>query len=835
MRCLGLATVVLVAAGAAWADEAGQVFDVPRIEGIELDGKGGDWGEKGLRIEAMSWPDGPVCPVEDLDGRFRLAWDDRGLLILLHVTDSVPFEADEAGRLWQADCIELFQAEKVGGAERIQVLIAPGRTANHPDVRTHIFDRRASEELKKQPATVSAVRTKTESGYLMEALLPWSNLGIKPALGTEAAFQIYVNDGDTPGQRDRMIWFPLDEAHADSTRMHTVRLAKEPSPAVLAAATGRYEHFRRVAVTVVGPAKLAGKTVILRDGEAELARGKAELEAGRAEADLTAPMPPRGKPYGPLGVTLDGERIATLALPDPDVERARLWLETRPAFEPCIFHGQVFPPCRFSRPLLVEELIGPYRIETSFYDANCDPVTAAENPGRYGAVVTVHGEDGRSYTRYHTLFRTPEQFSWWREDFGGTLELPKAFGISGAAVAAQKEVVSDYVRWVFMDHARRFDAAAAVVAGLYETGEHKGKPVPFILEYEPRNRQYWVTLKRKLNGNAERFPGGFACPRLTPGGQAPILHPGSCEKAGFLAGTDKKLDELLTRWSKDTDEAFIACVARRGVIVLHKAYGERDGKPMTVHTPSWMASITKLIQGTCLMMLVDQNLVGLDDRVSAYLPAFKGVKTNNPLTIRHLICHCAGMWGHWGDDESDFEQRVAELAPHLEVGVKHQYNGMSLALAGKVIEQVSGESLPHFYYNHLFSPLGCHFTRAATGSWDAESTAMDMARIGQMLLNGGAYGRTRFFSEATRDKMLPRKLTMLLGPDTETVWGIGCTWMSTDVLSERTFGHGSAASATLRIDLENDLVVSMTRNRAGKNFGKYHPAFLKLIADSVAK
>jgi len=233
------------------------------------------------------------------------------------------------------------------------------------------------------------------------------------------------------------------------------------------------------------------------------------------------------------------------------------------------------------------------------------------------------------------------------------------------------------------------------------------------------------------------------------------------------------------------------------------------------------------------MMLVDQGLVDLDATVDRYLPAFRGVKTNRPMTLRSLITHTAGMWGHWGDEVNDLEHKVAEYVPHLEVGAKFSYNGMDLAVASKALEQVTGEDLPAFYRKHLLGPLGCGDTEVTTSSHDARSTAMDMAKIAQMLLNGGAYGDKRFFSAQTRDKMLPVKLTMILGPETDVTWGIGCAWMSTDVFSERTYGHGSAASATLRIDLANDLVVSMTRNRAGRNFGKYHGRFLKAVADGM--
>ena len=111
---------------------------------------------------------------------------------------------------------------------------------------------------------------------------------------------------------------------------------------------------------------------------------------------------------------------------------------------------------------------------------------------------------------------------------------------------------------------------------------------------------------------------------------------------------------------------------------------------------------------------------------------------------------------------------------------------------------------------------------------------MDIAKIGQMLLNKGKYGNMQFFSEDTFAKMLPSKLTDVLGPDTNIEWGIGVMpWFSGEGLGKGTFGHGAASSATLRIDPINDLVIVMTRNTAGKNFGKYHPQFIKAIVDGL--
>jgi len=254
---------------------------------------------------------------------------------------------------------------------------------------------------------------------------------------------------------------------------------------------------------------------------------------------------------------------------------------------------------------------------------------------------------------------------------------------------------------------------------------------------------------------------------------------------------------------------------------------------MALTDKSWMASITKLLSGTLIMMLVDQGLVDLDDPVDKFLPALRNIPVRKPLTIRHLYTHTNGLWGHWGDDLNDFEELIADFYPYLKVGEFHSYNGAGYALGGKVIEAVSGEAIPQFFKRHLLDPLGCPNTDVVDTSAGSRSTPLDIAKIGQMLLNKGAYGDMRFFSEETFGKMLPQKLTKVLGPDTGIEWGIGMTWFGEKGLGKGTFGHGAASAATLRIDPVHDLVIVMTRNAAGRNFEKYHPQFIDTIVEGL--
>jgi CubicO group peptidase (beta-lactamase class C family) len=309
------------------------------------------------------------------------------------------------------------------------------------------------------------------------------------------------------------------------------------------------------------------------------------------------------------------------------------------------------------------------------------------------------------------------------------------------------------------------------------------------------------------------------------------VRPGTLADAGVKEGTAEKLDALLQEWAANDDQPFAVCIVRKGVIVLHKAYGTRDGKPMTVDTKSWMASITKTMSATLMMMLVDEGLVQLDDPVDKFLPALRGIQVDKTLTLRHCYTHTGGMnkFPTSDDELADFEERVADYYPHLRVAKEWAYNGQSYALAGKVVEAVSGEALPLFYKKHLLDPLGCTGTDVIATHADAYSIPLDMAKIGQMLLNRGAYGQWRFFSPQTFEEMLPRNLSYILGPDAKRTFGIGL-----DGTADR-FGHGAASAATFNVDRNLELVVVMTRNKMGKNQDKYNGKFWEALKASIVK
>ena len=516
------------------------LYDIPRLDKINIDGSPSDWAERGFRVNVLANASGRIQPKSDIDATLRLGWNDRGLLALVTVLDDIPMEdANPAG----GDSIEFYLSPKVGSPDVIRVSIGPGVDPKQPNLRTRIFDLRVDPQLKKVPPQVSAARTKIAGGYIIETLIPWSNLNINPQIGTEVGFQLQVNDLDASDQSSHLLWYPSMATSRDKTKMQRLRLAASAGPAVQVAAYGDYPRFHRTRITVVGDASLVNKTVeIVRHSEARanesaaattakdgagvessddsdaapaqgvapttsaahglqvLVAGKMEMDFVRSEmasVNLSLPMALRGSPYGFLDVMIDGKRVGIVDLPDPGDVAQWIIPYQEFVFKPCVFTTRAFPEGDFEDPSYAEDLIGAYEAKVSFYDSAYNPVATAELPGRYGAVIEVRAEDGRTFKRYRTLFREPGDFNWRNTEIPFTVQLPKEMGISADALRVQRQSVSTYFKELLKDEGINRDGDTAVLlAGLYETKSADQS----LLSNSPAamDRAWWAGLKKKL-------------------------------------------------------------------------------------------------------------------------------------------------------------------------------------------------------------------------------------------------------------------------------------------------------------------------------------------------
>jgi len=347
------------------------------------------------------------------------------------------------------------------------------------------------------------------------------------------------------------------------------------------------------------------------------------------------------------------------------------------------------------------------------------------------------------------------------------------------------------------------------------------------------DRQWWVTFKRRFYGLDTLYPQAIVCPVQQPGKAASTLRDGSPSEAGMQKDIAGKLDALCREWERAANEPFSVCVARHGVIFFHHAYGSREGAPISTETQVRTASSGKFLSAILMMELVDQGRVDLDRTIDTYLPALRGVPCRRQPTVRDLYLHVTGLPGQLGDDRNDIEELVAACYPEIR-DVRQSYQNTGLALGGKIVEMISGEVQPAFCRKHLLEPLGCRHTQPGNTAAGVLTTTGDLAIIGQMTLNGGAYGSWRFLQEQTVRQFAPQAGRERIGPDKGIRWGIGTKLYDSDALSAAAFGHPGANGDFILVDPARDLVATMLRWSEGRDYMAFRARLFAMIYEGIA-
>ncbi|MHC4356332.1 MAG: FG-GAP repeat domain-containing protein, partial [Planctomycetota bacterium] len=215
--------------------------------------------------------------------------------------------------------------------------------------------------------------------------------------------------------------------------------------------------------------------------------------------------------------------------------RAKPMLNAEIGFRPSVFSGEgdkeggkpgSFPPCDFLNPDRARRWLGDYKIDVTYYSKDYEVVKEPKDAGRYGAVVKITAEDGREYTRFRTLYKTPG--AMWLSFAGrldGELTFPESMGVDEQTLHNQRPTVNQYVGSAIERDIQRSHDFAVLLAGLDETDPEQD-PVSQLTSAVTRDRQWWLPLKRKLNGNAERFTETIVAPVVVAGLDAPFLREG---------------------------------------------------------------------------------------------------------------------------------------------------------------------------------------------------------------------------------------------------------------------------------------------------------------------
>jgi CubicO group peptidase (beta-lactamase class C family) len=316
----------------------------------------------------------------------------------------------------------------------------------------------------------------------------------------------------------------------------------------------------------------------------------------------------------------------------------------------------------------------------------------------------------------------------------------------------------------------------------------------------------------------------------------------------------------------------VTLVATKDRIVHLAATGKADlasGREMEPDAIFRVASMTKPITSTALMMLIEQGKLAVDDPVAKYIPAFAGQKLKDgsapqPVTIRDILTHTAGLATSPGsglEKDASLEQianAIGKLPLEFAPGTKWQYSS-GITIAGRLIEIASGESYADYLRRHIFEPLGMKdstfqltpaqgkrlavtykpgkdkglleaieipdptLPRTPGPSGGLYSTAADMARFYQAILNGGVSDGVRLLSAQSISQMLRIHTPgIITGFTPGNGWGLGWCVVEkpqgvTRLLSPGTFGHGGAWGTQGWVDPQRGLIFLLMIQRS--NFG----------------
>jgi len=505
-----------------------------------------------------------------------------------------------------------------------------------------------------------------------------------------------------------------------------------------------------------------------------------------------------------------------------------------------------FPKLEWDKPYMVEKVMGKFPLEARWFNNELKEVSTPEKPGRYAFYVEGKTLEGKIIRRASTVYCRPKDWFGWTEKPRACLDFLPVDGVDRSVWKEHEDAITTFAGRIVLLSILRQQEGAVLMSYLNEMKPAPNKPsltdTPII-----RDHDYHLALKRKILAVEKKFP-PLKAPRKIKK-KAAVLREGTEEEAGFKSGTADMIRKLCRAWFEESREPFIVLVARHGVVIVHEPFGRGIGEQLTRNSPTEMASLTKLVTGLMFAQFVDQGLIGIDDPVGKYLPDFP-VTGDKVITLRQCFTHTTGLYGHeeWGGLHNPWlDNVIANGLDHLKPGKVHNYNGMGYDLAGKVMEIVSGKSIFRLMRENLFDPLEMKDTTLEEDlGFSCFSTAGDFAKFGQLLLNKGSYGELEFFSSGTFEKILPEPLNKYY-PGIDRDWGIGITWMRQRhpdagkngvpedklIVNKNVIGHGSATLAILRVDLHNDLVITQSRRRGGKDYYKHLAKFLTAIEEGL--
>ncbi len=307
----------------------------------------------------------------------------------------------------------------------------------------------------------------------------------------------------------------------------------------------------------------------------------------------------------------------------------------------------------------------------------------------------------------------------------------------------------------------------------------------------------------------------------------------------------------------------VILIGSNGRVIYSKASGYREIEPeklpMAEDTIFDVASLTKVVATTtAVMQLIEKGKLRLDAPVVKYWPAFRS-KGKAGITIRQLLTHYSGlkpdlsMKSNWAGYMAAMQKIISEK-PLFPPGSVYMYSDINFEVLGELVQRITGQSLDKYCAENIFKPLGmkdtgfnpplslrpriaptefrngrlicgevhdpsCFRMGGVAGHAGLFSTAIDLSKFAQMLLNGGTLDNVRILK--------PETVALMTSPQSPKGgklrglgWDIGPSLTAPDEFRESgSYGHLGYTGTAIWIDPRAKTYVIVLTNRVHPNGG----------------
>ena len=331
--------------------------------------------------------------------------------------------------------------------------------------------------------------------------------------------------------------------------------------------------------------------------------------------------------------------------------------------------------------------------------------------------------------------------------------------------------------------------------------------------------------------------------------------------SGVPADTIGEEIETYVDEHEDTMAGLCVSVFRRDSVLYRNYFGYADKEnrvPVDENTVMEWGSVTKLLVWVSAMQLWEQEKLDLEADIREYLPDgfLRNIEYDEPITMLHLMNHNAGFEDSIVGMMTPEEDQIISLEEYLRTIQPRQvfapgeitaYSNWGVALAGYIVERISGMPFYEYAHTHIFAPLGMEHSalnvRLSDNNWVKlqRKNLECYTTAGELIPNcwhhiimypAGMCTSTLADFEAFAMALLDRESPLFDDPATYDVFVSPSDYFGdTDIplnhhgmwaetyYSVHVIGHGGntmGCSAKLLLDLENGVGMVVMTNQSGE-------------------